>query len=52
VNRLLTGILVFPEVEVLDFCDPFEVFAAVRRDEARRRVGMILPLVGRTKPER
>ena len=27
-SRLLTGILVFPEVEVLDFCGPFEVFAA------------------------
>jgi transcriptional regulator GlxA family with amidase domain len=36
-TRFLTGILVFPEVEVLDFCGPFEVFAAVRPDEARRR---------------
>jgi len=31
------GILVFPEVEVLDFCGPFEVFSATRWDEARRR---------------
>ncbi len=31
------GILVFPEVEFLDFCGPFEVFSAVRLDEARRR---------------
>ena len=36
-TRLLTGILVFPEVEVLDFCGPFEVLAAARLDEARRR---------------
>lgn len=31
------GILVFPEVEVLDFCGPYEVFSVVRLDEARRR---------------
>jgi transcriptional regulator GlxA family with amidase domain len=31
------GILVFPEVEVLDFCGPFEVFSVTRLDEARRR---------------
>ncbi len=37
VTRLLTGILVFPDVEVLDFCGPFEVFTATRLDEARRR---------------
>jgi len=27
------GILVFPEVEVLDFCGPFEVFSVTRLDE-------------------
>lgn len=32
-----TGILIFPEVEVLDFCGPFEVFSVTRLDEARRR---------------
>jgi transcriptional regulator GlxA family with amidase domain len=37
VTRLLTGILVFPEVEVLDFCGPFEVFGVARLDETRRR---------------
>ena len=31
------GILVFPEVEVLDFCGPFEVFSVTRLDEDRRR---------------
>jgi transcriptional regulator GlxA family with amidase domain len=28
---------VFPDVEVLDFCGPFEVFSVTRLDEARRR---------------
>jgi transcriptional regulator GlxA family with amidase domain len=36
-NRLRTAILVFPDVEVLDFCGPFEVFSVTRLDEARRR---------------
>ena len=31
------GIVVFEDIEVLDFCGPFEVFAATRLDEARRR---------------
>ena len=31
------GILVFPDVEVLDFCGPFEVFSVTRLDDARRR---------------
>jgi transcriptional regulator GlxA family with amidase domain len=31
------GIVVFPDVEVLDFCGPFEVFSATRWDESRRR---------------
>jgi transcriptional regulator GlxA family with amidase domain len=31
------GILLFPDVEVLDFCGPFEVFSATRLDEDRRR---------------
>jgi len=36
-TRRKVGILVFPDVEVLDFCGPFEVFSATRRDEGRRR---------------
>jgi transcriptional regulator GlxA family with amidase domain len=36
-TRLRTGILVFPDVEVLDFCGPFEVFSVTRLDESRRR---------------
>jgi transcriptional regulator GlxA family with amidase domain len=36
-TRRRVGILVFPEVEVLDFCGPFEVFSATRLDEVRRR---------------
>ena len=31
------GILVFPKVEVLDFCGPFEVFSVTRLNEAARR---------------
>lgn len=31
------GIIIFDGVEVLDFCGPFEVFSAVRRNEERRR---------------
>jgi transcriptional regulator GlxA family with amidase domain len=31
------GILIFPAVEVLDFCGPFEVFSVTRLDEERRR---------------
>lgn len=30
------GILLFPRVEVLDFCGPFEVLSVTRLDEARR----------------
>lgn len=36
-ERILVGILVFPDVEILDFCGPYEVLAAVRLDESRRR---------------
>jgi len=31
------GILIFPDVEVLDFCGPFEVFSVTRLDEEKRR---------------
>jgi transcriptional regulator GlxA family with amidase domain len=31
------GILLFADVEVLDFCGPFEVFSATRMDEKLRR---------------
>jgi transcriptional regulator GlxA family with amidase domain len=37
-NRRVVGILVFPDVEVLDFCGPFEVFSVTRLDEERRRL--------------
>ena len=36
-NRKRVGILIFPSVEVLDFCGPFEVFSVTRLDEERRR---------------
>ena len=36
-DRQRVGILVFPDVEVLDFCGPFEVFSVTRLDETRRR---------------
>ncbi len=31
------GIVLFEEIEVLDFCGPFEVFSATRLNEQRRR---------------
>ncbi len=36
-DRKRVGILVFDDVEVLDFCGPFEVFSVTRLDEAKRR---------------
>jgi transcriptional regulator GlxA family with amidase domain len=36
-NRKRIGILVFPDVEVLDFCGPFEVFSVTRLNEADLR---------------
>lgn len=36
-DRKRVGILIFPAVEVLDFCGPFEVFSATRLNEERRR---------------
>jgi len=36
-KRLTTGIYVFPDVEVLDFCGPFEVFSVTRIDGTNRR---------------
>lgn len=36
-DRKRAGILIFPEVEVLDFAGPFEVFSVTRLNEERRR---------------
>jgi len=36
-ERKRVAVLVYPDVEVLDFCGPFEVFSATRLDEERRR---------------
>ena len=36
-NRKRVGIVLFHDVEVLDFCGPFEVFSATRRNEEKRR---------------
>ncbi len=36
-ERKQVGIVVFDDVEVLDFCGPFEVFSVTRLDDARRR---------------
>lgn len=36
-RRATVGIVVFDDVEVLDFCGPFEVFSVVRLDEETRR---------------
>jgi transcriptional regulator GlxA family with amidase domain len=36
-KRTPVGIVIFEDIEVLDFCGPFEVFAATRLDETKRR---------------
>jgi transcriptional regulator GlxA family with amidase domain len=36
-ERRRAGILIFNDVEVLDFCGPFEVLSVARLDEERRR---------------
>ena len=36
-TRKRVGILIFPNVEVLDFCGPFEVFSVTRLNEDLRR---------------
>ena len=36
-NRKIVGIILFDDIEILDFCGPFEVFSTTRRDEERRR---------------
>jgi transcriptional regulator GlxA family with amidase domain len=36
-HRKRVGIVIFPEVEVLDFAGPFEVLSATRLNEERRR---------------
>src|SRR2546425_863125 len=36
-KRKLVGIVLFPDVEVLDFCGPFEVFSVTRLNEELRR---------------
>jgi len=36
-QRKRLGILIFDDVEVLDFCGPFEVFSVTRLNEAQRR---------------
>jgi len=36
-NQKCVGILIFPNVEVLDFCGPYEVFSVTCLNEERRR---------------
>jgi transcriptional regulator GlxA family with amidase domain len=36
-DKKQVGILIFGDVEVLDFCGPFEVFSATRLNEEKRR---------------
>jgi transcriptional regulator GlxA family with amidase domain len=36
-QRKQVGIVIFDDVEVLDFCGPFEVFSAARLNEEKRR---------------
>ncbi len=37
-ERKTAGIFIFPDIELLDFCGPYEVFSVVRLDEDKRRV--------------
>jgi hypothetical protein len=43
-DRKRVGILVFPQVEVLDFCGPFEVFSVTRLNEELFRAPAIAAL--------
>ena len=36
-ERKRVGIVLFEDIEVLDFCGPFEVFSATRLNEEKRR---------------
>jgi len=36
-NRKQVGILIFENIEILDFCGPFEVFSVTRLNEEKRR---------------
>ena len=36
-NRKRLGVVIYDEIEVLDFCGPFEVFSVTRLNEERRR---------------
>ena len=46
-RRKNVGIVIYEEVEVLDFCGPFEVFSVTRVNEERRRdeLSPFLPLL-------
>ncbi len=41
-ERKRVGIVLFENIEVLDFCGPFEVFSVTRLNEERRREEKIL----------
>ncbi len=48
-KRRTVGILVFPDIEVLDFCGPFEVFSLARLDpDTRREEPFVVSLVAAT----
>lgn len=42
------GILIFPDVELLDFCGPCEVFSVTRLDEARREAPFDVKVIAET----
>jgi transcriptional regulator GlxA family with amidase domain len=44
-EKKTVGILIFPDVEVLDFCGPYEVFTTTRLDEARQNAPFQVLLV-------
>ena len=53
-DRKRVGIVLFDEIEVLDFCGPFEVFSTVRLNEAKRREELspfeVLTVAGKSDP--
>ncbi len=41
-NRKQVGILLFEDIEVLDFCGPFEVFSVTRLNEENGAMSCLL----------
>jgi len=49
-QRKRVGIVLFEDIEVLDFAGPFEVFSTTRLDEDRRREEALMAALARRAP--